>query len=262
TEDAIGCLCNTTGAFVAPQVVAPGGGNVSGASYFSQSAGNSPTGNVKVVISKDLQTGQILDVALVKTSQPNSGGFWHAGAIQQSESAGWGFSPDGRFFLFARSGSGHSASIAVAEGTGQGSTIWSSTFASTSGWGFSPDGGTFALVDTYVTLYDLSRPGPPAIVSNLNSGYAQFRFSPCGDLFVFVPSAIGSQVAFYKLPARYPPPAQSGPWNPTVSGTSQPITLAGGANPSLTVTGAGALGIALTGMSKPAIDNPICLYSS
>ena len=261
TEDAIGCVCNTTGPFVAPQVIAPSGGNVAGSSYFSQNAGNSPTGNVKVVISKDLTTGQILDVALVKTSQPNSGGFWHSGAIQQGESAGWGFSPDGRFFLFARSG-GHQASIGVAEGTGQGSTIWSSTFASSSGWGFSPDGGTFAFVDQYVTLHDLSRPGAPVIVSNLNSGYAQFRFSPCGDLFVFVPSTIGSQVAFYKLPARYPAPAQSGPWNPTVSGVSQPITLTGTANPSLTVTGPGALGIALTGMSNLAIDNPICMYSN
>jgi len=90
TEDAIGCVCNTTGPFVAPQVIAPSGGNVAGSSYFSQNAGNSPTGNVKVVISKDLTTGQILDVALVKTSQPNSGGFWHSGAIQQGESAGWG----------------------------------------------------------------------------------------------------------------------------------------------------------------------------
>jgi hypothetical protein len=231
----IGNPCTRMGQFVSANVIPP------------TSSGLSPTGNTKVVIVKNTSTGEILDLELQETATNRV--IFTTGAIPTGVSASWGFSPDGQIFLYTSSAS-WSGVLVMAEGPQSGNRILNFSFASArqnAGWGFGPDSKTFLLATDYITIYDLK--SSTVVVSTLTSNWGQWRYSPCGDLFVLIGLQDHGPVEFYRLP-------KGNLWPPTSNSQTVSVNVnLGGGNPDLKVVGQGVNGIQLGGMSATFVDN-------
>ncbi|AQZ62935.1 unnamed protein product [[Actinomadura] parvosata subsp. kistnae] len=253
------CHLYKAGAFVPPKLVAPATGlDVSGMPLMSKVSGNSPTGRTKVVVTLAPSGTQVVDVSLQRDTGATIVGF---GAIASGHQAGWGFSPDGRYFVYASTVSAQ-ATVYVAEklagetkapGTQKCSAFFG-TGGSTAGWGFSPDGGTFLAATSFsIVGYDLL--SGLKLFDTPTFQWSQFRFSPAGDLCMLVGNTAGEAVRFEQTAAFYTSP---GTLQPTAANVPVQVTVGAGSTIGAVAVGSGTNGIKLTGMLPPFIDNPLC----
>ena len=227
--------CNKTGPFVSPRTVSK---NSNGKTVVE----TTPLGSSIFIHLKDIGTHKTI--------------YDHT--LPQGGNANWGYSPDDKMFFNAYIHNPTTPStiigyvdLVIAEMPRH--PAINLPFQRYAGYGFGPDSRAFLLASgDYVTVFS-SINGRPLTTGDLINNWGQWRFSPCGDLFVLIGRNNLDPVKFYKLDFNH----HSGQlWPPTSNGVpvSVNVDLSHG-SPSLEVIHQGPNGIRLTGMSVNFIDN-------
>ena len=226
--------CPQNGPFIVPQIIEK---SSNGTSFVEVS----PIGTATYIRLKDTLTQQII----------------YETTIQQGSSSTWGYSPDDQIFFLSYinnpTGSDIIGYVDIVVPKLPRHGAHSYPFHLGASWGFGPDGLAFLLATNHdVTVYQ-SESGTPLTTGDLIDTWGEWKFNPCGDIFVLIGKNNFDPVKFYKMDLQS---SRGQIWNTTSDGHPVSITvdLRRGA-PFLEIIHEGKKGIKLTGMSLDFIDN-------